>query len=635
MIVALTAKNKLGFIDNSIDQPRSDDLLYGSWTRCNSMVISWILNSVTRDIADSLMYMPTAREMWIDLHDRFHESNAPRVYQIKKMLNGLQQGSMDISSYYTKLRILWDELRDYQPTSVCNCGSMREWVAYQNQECVMHFLMGLNESYAQIRAQVLMMEPLPIISKVFALVVQEERQRSIHHGVTKMSIDHSVSLNSVTSTTGPRLSKAGRGDKVVCSHCHFRNHTVDKCYKLHGYPPGHPKLKQQLSQGNAQAHQISINMQDHLNTPGDNLTQSQCKQLIEFLSSKLQIGHNLHVEPQQQEPTISCLTGICSTVSHTSSITQTDWVLDTGATHHICCSLSMFHSVRPVSSKIMLPNTLTIQVSVIGSVFLTSDLILHDVLYVPEFQFNLLSISALTNNRECSVSFTANSCQIQDIKRTKMIGTGKRLGNLYVLMKSTSYVCNASVPKSELWHLRMGHPSPSKLSSLKDILHFDSNNVDVHPCHVCHLSKQKRLPFKSNNKMVDHPFELLHIDVWGPFSQYSVDGYRFFLTIVDDHTRFTWVYLLRSKSDVSSIFPMFCRMVDTQFGAKIKSVRSDNAPELGFIDFFKELGIVHTYSCVERPQQNSVVERKHQHILNVARALMFQSHIPIGLNLKE
>ncbi|KZV39960.1 hypothetical protein F511_15622 [Dorcoceras hygrometricum] len=341
MIVALTAKNKLGFIDNSIDKPRYDDLLYGSWTRCNSMVISWILNSVTRDIADSLMYMPTAREIWIDLHDIFHESNDPRVYQIKKLLNGLQQGSMDISSYYTKLRILWDELRDYQPTSVCNCGSMKESITYQKQECVMHFLMGLNESYAQIRAQVLMMEPLPIISKVFALVVQEERQRSIHHAVAKTSIDHPVSLNNVSSTTAPKVSKLGRGDKVVCSHCHFRNHTVDKCYKLHGYPPGHPKLKQQPPQGNAQVHQISSIMQDHLSTPGDTFTQIWCKQLIEFLSSKLQFGHSLHIEPQQQESTISCLTGICSTISHTPLITRTDWVMDTGATHHICCSLSM------------------------------------------------------------------------------------------------------------------------------------------------------------------------------------------------------------------------------------------------------------------------------------------------------
>ncbi|KZV52009.1 hypothetical protein F511_43798 [Dorcoceras hygrometricum] len=254
MIVALTAKNKLGFIDHSIDHPRPEDLLYGSWIRCNNMVISWILNSVTRDIADSLMYMQTAEEIWTDLYDRFHESNAPRIYQIKKLLSGLQQGSMDVSAYYTRLRTLWDELRDYQPTSACTCGSMREWVNYQNQECIMHFLMGLNESYAQVCAQVLMIEPLPVIAKVFALVIQEERQRSIHYGAPKTGVDHSVILNNVnlltTAATAPlRTSqggKGGRGDRVVCSHCHFRNHTVDKCYKLHGYPPGHPKCNDQI-----------------------------------------------------------------------------------------------------------------------------------------------------------------------------------------------------------------------------------------------------------------------------------------------------------------------------------------------------------------------------------------------------
>ncbi|XP_073138349.1 uncharacterized protein [Henckelia pumila] len=185
MVMALTAKNKLGFVDGTIPHPLPDDLLYGAWTRCNSMVTSWILNSVVRDIADSLMYKTTCREVWVDLRDRFVQSNAPRIYQFKKFLSGLHQGSMDISAYYTKLKTLWDELKDYQPTSTCQCGSMREWMTYHNQDCVMQFLMGLNDSYAQVRAQVLMIYPLLSISKVFSLVIQEERQRSIHSDVLK------------------------------------------------------------------------------------------------------------------------------------------------------------------------------------------------------------------------------------------------------------------------------------------------------------------------------------------------------------------------------------------------------------------------------------------------------------------
>ncbi|XP_073153966.1 uncharacterized protein [Henckelia pumila] len=88
MVMALTAKNKLCFVDNTIPRSLPDDLLYDAWIRCNSMVTSWILNFVKREIAASLMYMTTCREVWIDLHDRFHESNVPRIYQIKKMIYG-------------------------------------------------------------------------------------------------------------------------------------------------------------------------------------------------------------------------------------------------------------------------------------------------------------------------------------------------------------------------------------------------------------------------------------------------------------------------------------------------------------------------------------------------------------------
>lgn len=137
------------------------------------------------------------------------------------------------------------------------------------------------------------------------------------------------------------------------------------------------------------------------------------------------------------------------------------------------------------------------------------------------------------------------------------------------------------------------------------------------------------MPFISNNSLSTNSFDLVHIDVWGPFNPSSVDGFRYFLTIVDDHSRYTWIYLLKSKSDVLHIFSSYCRMIHTQFNKQIKSVRSDNAPELRFSEFFKSEGIIPFHSCVERSQQNSVVERKHQNILNVARALLFQSHIPL------
>lgn len=109
----------------------------------------------------------------------------------------------------------------------------------------------------------------------------------------------------------------------------------------------------------------------------------------------------------------------------------------------------------------------------------------------------------------------------------------------------------------------------------------------------------------------------------------TTHDFRYFLTIVDDYSCFTWVYFLKTKNDVSQHFPHFNSLVQTQFNTKIKSVRSDNAHELAFTNFFfHEKGIIAFHSCVNIPEQNSIVERKHQHILNVAKALYFQSNVP-------
>ncbi|KZV44012.1 hypothetical protein F511_31187 [Dorcoceras hygrometricum] len=69
-------------------------------------------------------------------------------------------------------------------------------------------------------------------------------------------------------------------------------------------------------------------------------------------------------------------------------------------------------------------------------------------------------------------------------------------------------------------------------------------------------------------------------------------------------------------------------MIRTQFDKKIKCLCSDNACELSLTEYLQTQGTLHQFSCVETPQQNSVVERKHQHILNIARALYFQSQVP-------
>jgi hypothetical protein len=179
-----------------------------------------------------------------------------------------------------------------------------------------------------------------------------------------------------------------------------------------------------------------------------------------------------------------------------------------------------------------------------------------------------------------------------------MIGVGKEAGGLYHLLQnpvsvlpknyvsvnSAKFVSNHAVTdlasasfsvnfvNKSLWHYRLGHPSdlPLRLLShvIPQVLHESNKN-----CSICPLAKQHRLSFPHSSSISPQPFDLIHCDIWGPFSIKSLTGSSYFLTIVDDHTRFTWIHLLENKSQTRTHIQAFFNLVETQFNAKIKSVR--------------------------------------------------------------
>ncbi|XP_012829875.1 PREDICTED: uncharacterized protein LOC105951029 [Erythranthe guttata] len=147
MVLSFTVKNKLGFVDGSIVEPPEDDpVLHNAWVRNNGMVMSWILNAISKDIQASVMYCKNAREIWNDLNVRFSQTNGPRIFQLRRELANLRQEHFSVNVYFTKMKAIWDELVNFRPN--CTCGLL---VDYYNQEHVMAFLMGLNESFSQTR----------------------------------------------------------------------------------------------------------------------------------------------------------------------------------------------------------------------------------------------------------------------------------------------------------------------------------------------------------------------------------------------------------------------------------------------------------------------------------------------------
>ena len=182
--MALSVRNKLGFIDGTIPKLSLTHRDYGAWYRCNDNVATWLMNSVSKKIGQRLLFISTVEGIWNNLIFRFKQDDASRVYDIEQRLSKIEQDSMDLSSYYTELVTLWEEHSNFVELPVCTCGKCECDAAslcekLQHRSRVTKFLMGLKESYEQTRRHILMIKPIPTIEEAFNIVTQDEQQRSI------------------------------------------------------------------------------------------------------------------------------------------------------------------------------------------------------------------------------------------------------------------------------------------------------------------------------------------------------------------------------------------------------------------------------------------------------------------------
>ena len=174
---ALSVKNKLGFIDGSCAKPVANSSQSRQWQSCDDMVTSWILNSLTKEISDSVEYVNDSVELWKELEDRYDQTNGAKLYRIQKEINDLTQGSLYITVYYTRMKKLWEELNTLNVRNQCSCawtcGAKNGLHRAEQDRRLIPFLMGMNEVYTVIRGNILMMNPLPSMAQTFFLLIQE------------------------------------------------------------------------------------------------------------------------------------------------------------------------------------------------------------------------------------------------------------------------------------------------------------------------------------------------------------------------------------------------------------------------------------------------------------------------------
>jgi hypothetical protein len=152
---------------------------------------------------------------------------------------------MPISNYYTKLKGYWDELISYRGTPSCFCDGMKEYNKFKEHDQIMQFLIGLNDSYNAVRGQILLMKKLPSVREVYSPIIQEEQQWKIRSPIIEgVSITAAVKTQKEAGSSHrhSRNQTSFRGTSTSYErtlHNTYCNHTIDHCYKLHGYPLGH------------------------------------------------------------------------------------------------------------------------------------------------------------------------------------------------------------------------------------------------------------------------------------------------------------------------------------------------------------------------------------------------------------
>ena len=327
-----------------------------------------------------------------------------------------------------------------------------------------------------------------------------------------------------------------------------------------------------------------------------------------------------------------------------SSVSRGNWIVDSGATCHMCNDRAQFVDFKELSNtqEVTLGDGHTLNGKGIGTVRIETLLPdgksqkcrLEKVLYVPDLSYNLLSVSKAAEAGH-TTKFSGTGCEILDGKK-KVTAFATKVGSLYYLEYYRKEEANATNDnnKERLWHRRYGHVGETNLRKLtkhKMVEKFDYDaQKQIGFCESCIGGKIHRNPFEQSRRRTTEPLELVHSDVCGKIDEKSRGRAEYFLTFVDHHSRYVWVYPLRTKDEVFMRFVQWKALVEKSSGKKLKTLRTDNGGEFTstqFEDFLRKEGIRHKRTIPKTPQQNGVAERLNRTLVEMSRSMLLDAKL--------
>lgn len=234
----ISRQGKISYITGDKKEPAVDNPTHSVWDAENSVVMTWLVNSMDEDISSNYMCYPTAKELWDNVNQMYSDvSNQSQVFELTLKLGEIRQGDDYVTKYFHSLKRLWQDLdlfNTYEWKSTEDCNHHKKMV---EDGCIYKFLAGLNIEFDEVQGRIIGRSPLPPIGEVFAEVRREESRRSVM--LSKKTAGESIENSALFTDTATYKAahyqhRSNEWPRVWCDHCNKPRHTRETCWKIHG-----------------------------------------------------------------------------------------------------------------------------------------------------------------------------------------------------------------------------------------------------------------------------------------------------------------------------------------------------------------------------------------------------------------
>ncbi|KAJ9566586.1 LOW QUALITY PROTEIN: hypothetical protein OSB04_002552 [Centaurea solstitialis] len=621
-------------------KPAGDD--DEDWEAIDSRIKSWFYSTCDANLLQIISSDNcTAKDLWDKLDVFFLNNKMSRMLQLQEQFRNTKKGALSITDFCHQLKNLADALAD--------CDSKIDEI-----ELVMQILRQLPPSYHSIVDVITNTKPFPsFLEAKNMLLLHESREESLEPH-TDPPLTSSAALYSSAQNGKPK-NKTNKGKNngrslsgllwgfSSCSTSSVRPSWCTSCALLwdrgssaiptmfsapqhpspHTFHPSPVPSSRYLYGQHQSPHLVPV--PSHYGQPMQQSTPVPPPPQPSFG------GH----ASQFSQPQYTDLSSVFQAMS-VQTPQDNNFYMDSGATRHMTFNQGTMHSLTPCNSNfIQVGNGAMVPARYIGHCTLpysSYPLHLNNVLVSDTLIKNLISIRRFTIDNSVSVEFDPFGFTVKDLKTWSFLQRcDSDHHDLYPVLPPTPRSALASVNIAvsfDVWHRRLGH---RVLLSSNFLFHASSLLVPVEPLlYVMRLGKHCRLPFSLPTTKTSRVFELIHSDLWtSPVT--SLSGFKYYVLFLDDFSHFLWVFPLRAKSEVFSVFKTFRAYVLNQFKTDIQLFQCDNGREFNnqpFLDFFKTHGIKIRFSCPYTSSQNGKTERTIRTNNNILRTSLIQASLP-------